>query len=198
MGKEKAEPSGYVYTKKKSEWITQIECAEFYDADFFRIIMFFLVCSLADQTSAFYKPLSTYGWVDPVRKKGGLREQLLGELEKLEKIISKPDANDMKRALEDIGMAKGFPNGDHTERVCMVQTVKQENQILALFIHIRNVLAHGRIKISGAGDESVFFMEDCQYIPDKKRYVVSARMILKKSTLIKWIDIIESGMTMKA
>ena len=41
--------------------------------------------------------------------------------------------------------------------------------------------------------ECIFIMEDGKPNKDKTKFIVSARMIINKSTLLKWIDIIENG-----
>ena len=47
----------------------------------------------------------------------------------------------------------------------------------------------------GATDDYVFAFEDVAKNKKKNRYEVTARMILRKSTLLKWIDLIEHGYT---
>ena len=54
--------------------------------------------------------------------------------------------------------------------------------------HIRNAFAHGRVSFYGKHDETYIALEDV-----KKGDCVSARMILSKSTLVKWKNTIESG-----
>ena len=56
---------------------------------------------------------------------------------------------------------------------------------------LRNALAHGRLAMYPLGDETdiVFALEDG--IKRNGEFQVRSRMILKKSTLLKWIDIIE-------
>ena len=41
--------------------------------------------------------------------------------------------------------------------------------------------------------ECVFILEDMVHEKKQKRYKLSARMILRKNTLLKWIDLIEGG-----
>ena len=67
----------------------------------------------------------------------------------------------------------------------------KENQSLSMFYHIRNALAHGRMNMVDVDGECIFIFEDVK--KEKNKCKVSARMILKKSSLLQWIDIIESG-----
>ena len=49
----------------------------------------------------------------------------------------------------------------------------------------------------GTADDYVFAFEDVikNQKKNRYRYEVTARMILRKSTLLKWIDLIEHGYT---
>jgi hypothetical protein len=62
---------------------------------------------------------------------------------------------------------------------------------MAVFYHIRNALAHGRLAMYKYGKDIIFVLEDG--IKSGDRFQVRSRMVLKKSTLLKWIDILESG-----
>lgn len=70
---------------------------------------------------------------------------------------------------------------------------KKKNQFISVFYHLRNAFAHGRLNMIDIGlkDDYVFIFEDIQ--KKKEMCKVTARMILRKSTLLKWIDIIEAG-----
>lgn len=59
---------------------------------------------------------------------------------------------------------------------------------MSVFYHIRNAFAHGRFDFRILNNEKYYIMEDAY-----KDLKVSARMILKKQTLLNWIDIIEGG-----
>ena len=93
--------------------------------------------------------------------------------------------NEMKPVLEDAGLSKKFPLKKYEEKICVY---KKDNQLVSVFSHIRNSLAHGRFNIIDFNSETFFILEDSG---TKNR--VSARMILKKSTLLKWIEAIEGG-----
>ncbi|MBR4318835.1 MAG: hypothetical protein IKP69_02135, partial [Oscillospiraceae bacterium] len=95
--------------------------------------------------------------------------------------------------LESANLKEDFPSDLETERICSYN--KKKNQFLSVFYHIRNAFSHGRLNMVDVNGECVFILEDVN-TRAKNRYgqlAVSARMILKKSTLLKWIDIIEAG-----
>ena len=93
----------------------------------------------------------------------------------------------MKDSLNEVNLQKNFPSDLETERGCFYKKSKQ-NQLECIFYHIRNCFAHGRFNISENNEDWTFVMEDWG-----RNNRVSARMILKKSTLLKWIEIIEGG-----
>lgn len=61
----------------------------------------------------------------------------------------------------------------------------QETRMQCLFRHIRNSIAHNHTYLFGNGN---ILIEDCD--ENKK---VSARILMPKNALLKWIDIIETG-----
>ena len=64
---------------------------------------------------------------------------------------------------------------------------------MSVFYHLRNAFAHCRLNMIDVNGESVFIIEDVQSSKKRDKLKVSARMILRKSTLLKWIDLIENG-----
>lgn len=64
---------------------------------------------------------------------------------------------------------------------------------MSLFHHIRCALAHGRIAMfeEQGTEDIVFVMENGS--DSGADFQVKARMVLRKSTLLKWIDIITKG-----
>jgi len=67
------------------------------------------------------------------------------------------------------------------EKIVILDT--KQSRIDSLLTHIRNAIAHGRIGIY----EETMYMIDI----DDKAKAETAKMLLKISTLIKWISIIE-------
>jgi hypothetical protein len=60
---------------------------------------------------------------------------------------------------------------------------------MSVFAHIRNSFSHGRLNMidNVIENDYVFVMEDVH------RGNVTARIILRKSTLLRWINTIEQG-----
>ena len=97
----------------------------------------------------------------------------------------------MKNACEVCRLKKNFCKNKEEERIAFV-SAKNYNEVLSIFYHIRNALAHGRIAIMENMDkEIVYFLEDGR--KKNGNFIVTARMALKEKTLLTWIDIIEKG-----
>lgn len=88
-------------------------------------------------------------------------------------------------------MKKDFHRSHDRERIVIYKS--RQNEFLSIFHHIRNAFAHGRIAIYDCdnGTDTIFVMEDG--VIRKTQFEVRARMVLKKSTLIKWMETIRSG-----
>ena len=86
-------------------------------------------------------------------------------------------------------LISSFPSNIAKERICIYDC--KNNQFMSVFFHIRNAFAHGRFDFRALNDEEYYILEDVQ--KDKDCLKVSARMILKKRTLLNWMDIIEGG-----
>lgn len=108
-----------------------------------------------------------------------------------ELLFSAKDYDSMNNALEKADLMHSFPSNYSYERICVYNN--QKNQFLSVFYHIRNAFAHCRLNIVDIAGDCVFVLEDVQPQKNKEMLKVSARMILRKSTLLKWIEIIENG-----
>lgn len=96
----------------------------------------------------------------------------------------------MKDTFQRANMKRGFHKQRKIERIAIYKP-KRYNEFLSICYHIRNALAHGRLAMfPEAGGDVVFVLEDGVKKPDK--FQVRSRMILKKSTLLRWIEIIEN------
>lgn len=188
MGNKKNEKkmSGIVEPSSPELW----ENSDFLDGDdakdIFEIMKFFVIRTPYSKTSLKGVPLSKYGW------KGNSLKILKGELQSelcdKDLFFIQNTADDMKIALAKANLIDNFPTNCMTEAVCYT---KKDNRVQGLCYHIRNCFAHGRFLLNKNGSDSFFVFEDVSNYKKQKR--VSARMILKKSTLLKWIEIIEGG-----
>ena len=96
----------------------------------------------------------------------------------------------MKSVCQKIGMKKKF-HDERTKEKIVIYKPPRYNEFMAILYHIRNALAHGRLAMYPIedGKDIMFALEDG--IKRNAEFQVRSRMLLKKTTLLKWIDIIE-------
>ncbi len=83
------------------------------------------------------------------------------------------------------------PKSISADKICIY--INRSNQLMSIFSHIRNSFAHGRFNIVDFNGEQFYIFEDVAEQKNPHITKISARMILRTSTLLKWIQIIEGG-----
>lgn len=180
-----------VYASRNAAWLQWIAPDRFNDADLFRIVTFFVFHSPCPELSSMGRSLSEYGWSAPWRKPYYLNRQLRQAATNYNLIYSADGYDAIEVALEKASLKDNFPSDLETERICIYDN--QNNQFLSVFYHLRNAFAHCRLNMVDVDGDCIFVIEDVQPKRNNQQLKVSARMILRKSTLIKWIDLIEAG-----
>lgn len=180
-----------VFTNRNPDWMNWITSARFNDPDLFRIVIFFVFHSPCSELSTMHRTLEQYGWFTPWRKPYYLNRQLRQVSSNYELLFSAKGYDEMDVALGKANLKDGFPSDLSRERICIYDN--QKNQFLSVFYHIRNAFAHCRLNMIEVDGECVFVLEDVQPKKNTDQLKVSARMILRKSTLLRWIELIENG-----
>lgn len=181
-----------VYTCANPEWLEWIAPEEFNNKELFRIVIFYVFHSPCTELSAMGKSLEAYNWHTPWRKPYYLNKQLKQAASNFDLLFSANGYDTMSEALEKADLKDDFPSDLSRERICIYDN--KDNQFMSVFYHIRNAFAHGRLNIVDSEGECVFVLEDIVKIKKRPQHPkVSARMILRRSTLLKWIEIIEAG-----
>ena len=180
-----------ILTDIHPKWLKWLSPDSFNDEELFRIITFFVFHSPCSDLSSMSKTLSEYGWSAPWQKPYYLNKQLKQLSSNYELLFSACRYDKMDTELEKANLKDNFPSDLSHERICFVNN--KSNQFLSVFYHIRNAFAHCRLSIIEVDGECVFVFEDVQFNRNADKLKVSARMILRKSTLLNWIDLIESG-----
>lgn len=199
--KVKREPSGFVFAEDRPAWVQWIVPEKFNDWDSFRIVVFFVFHSPCvgnknklDCPSAMGKPLTAYGWNSKwgnYKTHGSLNNILRNVSSNFELIYSATGNNDMSQACQKANLLENFPI--NLDEECAAISFSDQNQFLSLFRHIRNAFSHGRINMHETNDGDLMFIFEDVGRKVFRGIPVSARMLLRKSTLLKWIDIIEAG-----
>lgn len=174
-----------VAAKDNYNWINYKSYDSLNNEDFWKIITFYIFHTPCKGLSAQGKLLKDYGWNKPWKKPYKLNFQLKQASTNFKLLFSAKTRSNMSEALEKSNMLDDFPSNVLTERICIHDNKK--NQFISVFYHVRNAFAHGRFSIINKNGEEIFILED-QY-----QQIITARMILRKKTLLNWINIIESG-----
>lgn len=183
----KTPPEGYILVNAMENWLQRQIPTAFADTDFLKIILFFVLYSPCKKGSYSRIDLEEYGWKNPWHYedfKTSLN-QIAGFNEN--NWHYKEAQKDFKKFWETLGYQENFYDLENGEFVAF-SNVGESNPFMNLLHHIRNSLAHGRFtakKIPRRNDYYIY-MEDVK--PVDGFYRVNARLILKKSTLLEWID----------
>ena len=180
-----------VIVDKKPAWVQQLNLKNMTDKNFVKILYFFLFHTPCINLSAQGKSLYDYGWKSPWKKPYYLNRQLKEVTSNQKLIFSAKSYDLMEDVLEKAELKDVFPPEIPKEKICIYNN--EDNQIMSSFYHIRNSLAHGRFAIIKYKKDIIYFFEDVQANKKNNTCKVSARIVMKQQTLLKWIEIIEKG-----
>lgn len=171
-------------------WIKRKVPDSYADDDLRRIVLFYVINTPCVALSSSGIPLTEYGWKKDVWKTGKLKEMLfsVASLKKNSTFFLVKKLDEIKNACERANMKKAFHKNRDVEKI-VIYKPNNYNEFTAVLYHIRNALAHGRLAMYESFDGIVFVLEDG--VKKGDHFYVRSRMILKKSTLLKWIDILE-------
>ena len=178
-----------VFTDENPAWLQWIAPERFNSEELYRIVTFFVFQSPCPGLSARGRTLQEYGWTRPWAKPYYLNRQMKQSSSNYELLYSASAYDKMSEALKKADLYENFPNDYSRERICIYDAKK--NQFMSVFYHLRNAFAHCRLNMLDVDGECVFILEDVA--PGRGQKKVSARMILRRSTLLNWIDLIEGG-----
>lgn len=182
----KVNESDFIYAEIPPKWISNAKDnleEKLKDDDFRRILDFFVIFTPCKELSARAKPLKEkYGWKDTY----GLKKSMRLAPSKQSIFLFAETWKEMKAVLAEADLSDNFYSDIKNERGGLYK--RRGSQPDCIFYHLRNCLAHGRFCIREKDGDWTFIFEDVE-----KNSKVSARMILKKSTLLRWIEIIEGG-----
>ena len=152
--------------------------------NYHKILEFYIVNTICEQSSCKGKNAKKYGWQKAITLRTSILNVVKQGRKECDFVYFAHTLSDMDNGVKKLGLDEYFYN--KKEEVILVFD-NQPNQIESIFCHIRNSLAHGRFQIYKRNDIVLYVFEDC-----KKNGLLTARMILKESTLLKWIEIIQN------
>ena len=170
------------------EWLDTPSPFDSLDDDWNNIIRFYVFHVPVEGVSARAKTLKQFGWGNKSKCSDfKLLKARLIEVAQLngKQIDSVEKWDEMKRALIDNNL-EVFPSDYTTVRL----TFRKDKSGIceSLCNHIRNSFAHGRVAFYENAGETYVAMEDIDTDHD-----VTARLILTKTILLRWIVVIKEG-----
>lgn len=188
-----AKENGYEIAPISPGWIKKKVPDSYADDDLKNIILFYVINTPCVDLSSSGINLSEYGWDRNIWKNGKLKKVLF-EVAGLERGISfavAQKSSEMKSVCEKTMLKKNFHKNRDFERIAIYKG--RYNEFLSICYHIRNAFAHGRLAMYDFedGKDVVFVLEDG--IKKNAEFQVRSRMVLKKSTLKSWMEILKSG-----
>ena len=156
------------------------------------ILPFYIINTLQENYSYRGIPITNYGWPDNIWTTGDLKEQLfhVANLSMGYNLFVAERLEDMSDICSLTHLDSNFYQYRDQERIAIYVNSKS-NLVLSIFKHIRNSLAHGRFVMYSLGDDTMFVMESVDN--SRQGLVLKARMVLRASTLIRWMEIIKKG-----
>lgn len=194
MANKKLSREEQVISPKHPKWLDTIVADRHCDNDLYKIILFFVIFSPCPKYCTQGRTLQFYNWKDkPWSTNKYLKDKLDSGVfsDKKKHFQCADQIPKLVDAVRKADLGDDFYLHREIERVAFTST--ESSEYMSLFHHIRCALAHGRIAMfedQGTADV-IFVMENG--IDSGADFQVKARMVLRKSTLLKWIDIITKG-----
>lgn len=156
------------------------------------ILPFYVINTLQEGISYRGIKVTEYGWPDNIWSTGDLKEKLfyVANLTLNYNLFMVERLDNMSDVCHIAHFDNDFAKYRDQERI-VVYVNSRTNLVLSIFKHIRNSLAHGRFMMYPSGNDTILVMESVDH--NNKELVVKARMVLRASTMLKWMEIIRKG-----
>ena len=188
------EANGYVLVEDRPTWILDsINHGRTYYKHLLPLLDFFVFESPVEGLSSRRKTIQDYGWNNPWGRPTYLNKQLKDASNNRFLYYSASNLNLMEEALNRAGLLAD-DNSLELEIACFYNNKK--NQTLSCFYHLRNSICHGRFAIIPDKNEQLWIAcEDRsgEGVKNRSGKKLSARMLLKISTLEDWKTLITGG-----
>lgn len=176
-------------------WLDTFVSPDYEDNELYKIILFYVIHSPCIGQSARRISLQDRGWkVKPWYSHNYLKDRLDKAIFGDDKpLLKKVDSKtEMKKEAKNFDLEEDFYLKRTHQRALFTKAPNFDSSIyMSLFYRIRNSLAHGRLAMYPTSDNDIMFvLEDGKEI--NKQFVVSARIIIRKSSLLNVINVISN------
>lgn len=180
----------YLKVEVDEQWLHTVVGKDFYDADFYRIIDFFVLHSPCKVSSYSPRTLESMGWKNLWQSSRfrSLFDEIMGLVENIS-FLQHEAKNHFLEMWNTLNREVFFEiNGDV---YAVITHAGESNPRMDLLHHIRNSFAHGRFAIIRDHKEYFIFLEDVSTINKLPGIYATARICLKKTSLLQLIDFFE-------
>lgn len=195
MSKKKNKPpkvkeQEYIKIDSDEQWLHTLVGKDFYDESFYRIVDFFVLHSPCKISSYSPKTLESLGWVNPWQSSRfrNAFDEIMGVEEGISFLYH--DAKNHMTEMWDTLERDKFFEVDGNAFVVIIRA-GEGNPRMDILHHIRNAFAHGRFAVVRDHNEYYIFMEDVSKINGLSGLYVTARMCIRKSSLISLVEFFE-------
>ena len=180
----------YLIVNKDESWLKTKIGKDFYDDDYHRIIEFYVLHSPCKVSSYTPCTLESLGWKNPWKSSRfrNAFDVVPGFIE-ADTFRHHESKNHFKEMWEDAGWGEFFSIEE--KEFAIFVYAGESNPRMDLLHHIRNSFAHGRFSVIKKNREYYIYFEDLGQISGVGSMVVNARICLKKSTLVTWLNTFE-------
>lgn len=181
--------SEYLKVEADAHWLHRTIGKAFYDDDYHRIIEFFVLHSPCKISSYTPYTLESLGW------KNHWQSSSFRKI--FDEVAGFVDGDTYRYHDSKNHFLKMWNDTDYSEFVGVKKEFAvfiyagETNPRMDLLHHIRNAFAHGRFTVIKHDKEYYIYFEDVTEMRNIKGLVVTARICLKKTTLIEWLNIFE-------
>lgn len=160
-------------------------------SEYWRLYDFYVLHTPCEKYSSSSVSIMRYGWTKNVWRPGSanLRDKLLDEcgFASGDNLFIGTAVSETKALFREAGLTAGF-HKQFDERIAIYKE-PQVSVPKSILGHIRCSLAHGRFSAYRRKGCVFIVLEDGVKAKGKTSFFVRSRMVLKLTTLLKWIDI---------
>ena len=186
ISRQKKDKQKYQYKRENSILGSCIDEYKLSEEEFCKLYSFYVTYSMCGSQSAKKRTFIDYGWPDNAISKTELGEKLKSVLKlSYNKKFVFTDKDNLAEQFHLLELDDGELINLDQERAVISKT-SENNNYLKLFYRIRYGLAHGKFRLlfSSSGERMVIIQDD-------NTNNVTARIVIKLSTLLLYIDVID-------
>lgn len=180
----------YIIVPSEEYWLKTKIGKDFYDDDYHRIIEFYVLHSPCRDSSYTPCTFESLGWKTTWKSR-----RFRKAFDDVPNFVENDTFrfHDSKNHFEEMWEAAGWGEffSINGKEFAILVKAGESNRRMDILHHIRNSFAHGRFSVKKKNGEYYIYFEDVTRIHGIRGLVVNARICLKKSTLVTWLDTFE-------